>query len=51
VVYFVETSDYNMYADIHQEINFKIFEKFQEKNIKFAYPSQTVFTASANPPL
>ena len=51
VVYFVETSDYNMYADIQQEINFKIFEKFKQKNIKFAYPSQTVFTASGNPPL
>ena len=50
VVYFVETSDYNMYADIQQEINFKIFEKFQQKNIKFAYPSQTVFMAPDGPP-
>jgi small-conductance mechanosensitive channel len=51
VVYFVETSDYNMYADIQQEINFKIFEKFKQKDIKFAYPSQTVFTATGNSPL
>ena len=51
VVYFVESSDYNMFADIQQEINFKIFEKFKQKDIKFAYPSQTVFTATGNPPL
>ena len=50
VVYFVETSDYNTYADIQQEINFKIFEIFKQKNIKFAYPSQTVFTAPGDPP-
>jgi small-conductance mechanosensitive channel len=49
VVFFVETADYNRYADIQQEINFRIFEKFQEKNIKFAYPSQTVFMAPGNP--
>ena len=49
VVFFVETADYNRYADIQQEINFRIFEKFQQKNIKFAYPSQTIFMAPGNP--
>ncbi|HEX6892050.1 MAG TPA: mechanosensitive ion channel family protein [Chryseolinea sp.] len=49
VVFFVETADYNRYADIHQEINFKIYEEFQQKNIKFAYPSQTIFMAPGNP--
>ncbi len=43
VVYFVESSDYNRYADIHQEVNLKIFEAFREKGIQFAYPSQTIF--------
>ena len=51
VVFFVETADYNRYADIQQEINFKIFEKFQQKNIKFAYPSQTIFMAPGDPSL
>ena len=50
VVYFVDSSDYNRYADIQQEINFRIFEAFQKKNIKFAYPSQTIFMAPSNPP-
>jgi small-conductance mechanosensitive channel len=45
VVYFVDTSDYNRYADIQQQINFKIFEVFRQKNIKFAYPSQTIYLA------
>lgn len=43
IVYFVESSDYNQYADIQQEINLKIFETFKERNIQFAYPSQTIF--------
>jgi len=43
VVYFAETADFNLYADIQQEINFKIFEVFKEKGIHFAYPSQTIF--------
>lgn len=45
VVYFVENSDYNRYADIQQVINFRIFEVFKEKGIQFAYPSQTIFMA------
>lgn len=51
IVYFVETADYNRYADIQQEINLKLFEVFQEKGIKFAYPSQTIFVAPGTPPL
>jgi small-conductance mechanosensitive channel len=50
IVYFVETSDYNRYADIQQEINLKIFEEFQKRNIKFAFPSQTIFMSPGNPP-
>ncbi len=45
IIYFVESSDYNQYADIQQAINFSIFEAFKEKNIEFAYPSQTIFMA------
>jgi len=50
VIYFVESSDFNKYADIQQEINFRIFEVFQQKNIKFAYPSQTIFMAPDKTP-
>ncbi|MBA4055193.1 MAG: mechanosensitive ion channel protein MscS [Marivirga sp.] len=48
IVFFVENSDYNRYADIQQDINFRIFEVFKEKNIQFAYPSQTIFMAKEN---
>ena len=49
IVYFVETSDFNRYADIQQEINLRIFEVFNAKNIEFAYPSQTIFMAKDIP--
>ncbi len=42
VVYYVETDDYDKYADVQQEINFKIMEKFEEKGIEMAYPTRTV---------
>ncbi len=48
IVFFVENSDFNRYADIQQDINFRIFDVFREKNIQFAYPSQTVFMAREN---
>jgi small-conductance mechanosensitive channel len=43
VVYFVLSPDYNKYMDIQQAINFQIYEAFQEHNIAFAYPSQTLY--------
>jgi small-conductance mechanosensitive channel len=49
IVFFVENSDYNRYADIQQEINFQIYDAFQAKGIQFAYPSQTIFMAKDIP--
>ncbi len=43
VVYFILSSDYNVYMDIQQQINFRIHEEFQRNEIDFAYPSQTLF--------
>jgi small-conductance mechanosensitive channel len=43
VVYYVDSNDYDKYADAQQEINLKIMEKFEEKGIEMAYPTQTVF--------
>lgn len=43
VVYFVESSDYNIYMDIQQRINLSIFEAFEQRGIEFAYPTQTLF--------
>lgn len=42
-VYYVLTADYAQYMDIQQEINLKIFEAFEERNIEFAYPTQTLY--------
>ncbi len=43
VVYYVLDSDYNKYMDIQQEINFKIKEAFDSKQIEFAFPTQTIY--------
>lgn len=43
VVYYVLSNDYNKYMDIQQEINLKIKEEFAERNIEFAYPTQSLF--------
>jgi len=42
VVYHVDTSDYNIYMDIQQEINLKIKEAFEKEKIEFAYPTQSI---------
>lgn len=42
VVYVVADSSYKKFANIQQEINFQILEKFEEENIEIAYPTQTV---------
>jgi small-conductance mechanosensitive channel len=43
VVYYVENPDFNVYMDIQQAINLAIFRRFQEENIEFAYPTQTLY--------
>jgi small-conductance mechanosensitive channel len=42
-VYYVLTSDYNIYMDTQQKINLEIFEEFEKNSIDFAYPTQTIF--------
>jgi small-conductance mechanosensitive channel len=42
VVYFVENPEYNVYMDIQQNINIRIYEEFAKRNIEFAYPTQRV---------
>lgn len=43
VVYYVCGSDYNVYMDIQQKINYEIKENFEAKGIEFAYPTQTLY--------
>jgi len=42
VVYFLNSSDYNEYMDIQENINLSIKEVFEREKIDFAYPTQTV---------
>ena len=42
VVYYVETSDYNKYMDVQQEINLAIKEAFEKEKIEFAFPTRTL---------
>lgn len=46
VVYWIQTPDYNVYMDIQQAINLEIHKQFEEAQIGFAYPTQTVFIES-----
>ena len=43
VIYWIESADYAVYMDKKQNVNLKIFEKFSQEGIEFAYPTQTVF--------
>lgn len=43
VVYYVLSSDYNNYMDIQQEINFRLFECFEDEQVEFAFPTQTLY--------
>jgi small-conductance mechanosensitive channel len=42
-VYFVLSSDYNLYMDIQQAINLAIYQRFDERQIKFAFPTRTLW--------
>ena len=42
-VYHVNTRDYMVYMDVHQQINYALFERFGAEGIEFAYPTQTLF--------
>jgi small-conductance mechanosensitive channel len=42
-VYYVESADYNAYMDIQQSINLRLVEQFEEREIEFAYPTQTLY--------
>jgi small-conductance mechanosensitive channel len=42
IVYFIDSSDYNKYMDIQQQINFGIAEAFEKEGIDIAFPTQTI---------
>lgn len=42
VVYYVDSSDYNKYMDVQEEINMGIYKRFEKEGITFAFPTQTI---------
>jgi len=47
-VYFVLASDYLLFMDVQQKINFDIYEEFSRLGIMFAYPTQTLYLNKEN---
>jgi len=43
IVYYIKSSEYDVYMDTQQEINLKIKEAFEKEKIEMAYPTQTIF--------
>jgi len=43
VVYYLNSSEYNDYMDVQQNINLAIKSALEKEKINFAYPTQTVF--------
>jgi len=46
VVYYTQTSDFNKYKDIHQEIILKIKEELEKEKISMAFPTRTIYLES-----
>jgi len=44
VVYYAQTSDYNMYMDMHQKILLGIKRAFEKESIEMAFPTRTIYT-------
>ena len=42
-VYFVESSDFNVYRDVHEKILFQMRKEFKNLGASFAYPTQTIY--------
>jgi small-conductance mechanosensitive channel len=42
VVYYLLSPNYNVHMDAQQEVFFRIHEAFEEREIEFAYPTQTL---------
>ena len=43
VVYFVLSSDYYVYMDVQQNINYMIFKEFESRGLEIAYPTRTLY--------
>lgn len=48
-VYFITNRDYQLFIQLHNNINLKIIERFRELGISFAFPTRTVHLHSSPP--
>lgn len=48
IVYYVESSEYALYMNIQQAVNYEIFRRFNDAGIEFAYPTQKLFVTNEN---
>ncbi len=48
-VYYLNSSDYNIYMDTQQAVNLELFRRFEEIDIAFAYPTHTVYVHRDTP--
>jgi small-conductance mechanosensitive channel len=44
VVYHVNDPEYNVYMDVQQQINLRMYDEFAKRGIEFAYPTQRVIS-------
>lgn len=49
IIYYVLTPEYDTYMDIQQAINLHIHERFEQEQIEFAYPTQTIHIQQNGP--
>ena len=45
---YVLSPNYNVYMDIQQAINIEIFRQFEDRFIRFAYPTQAAHFSASN---
>lgn len=48
IVYYINSSEYVAYMDAQQEINFQIYEKFEEMGVDIAFPTRTLYIRNEN---
>lgn len=49
VVYYLSSSDYNIYMDTQQAINLSLVRRFEEQGIVFAYPTRSLYVEAPVP--
>lgn len=47
VVFYVNSSEYNDFLTVQEELNFALIKRFSEEDIHFAYPTQVIYTKSS----